>query len=112
MPIHHEADLLAVVTLQGRLLVFPVTELPTLVNEKDNKLIQIPTADLGTGYDYVVAAVALPESGQLKIIAAGINGTRKLTLSGTDIKHYSGSRAKNALSLPRGFQRVEGLECK
>ncbi|MDO9268828.1 MAG: DNA gyrase subunit A, partial [Methylobacter sp.] len=108
VPIRSEADSLAVVTLQGRLLIFPVAELPALAKGKGNKLIQIPTPDLTAGKDYVVAAVALPENSQLKIIA----GKRQLTLKGTDIEHYSGSRAKRGLALPRGFQRVDGLECE
>ena len=106
--IRSETDSLAVVTLQGRLLIFPVAELPALAKGKGNKLIQIPTADLTTGKDYVVAAVALPENGSLKIIA----GKRQLTLKGADIEHYSGSRAKRGSALPRGFQRVDGLECE
>jgi topoisomerase-4 subunit A len=99
---------LAVVTLQGRLLIFPVAELPALAKGKGNKLIQIPSADLTTGKDYVIAAVALSENGSLKIIA----GKRQLTLKGVDIEHYSGSRAKRGLALPRGFQRVDALECE
>ncbi|MGZ4993452.1 MAG: DNA topoisomerase IV subunit A, partial [Methylobacter sp.] len=105
-PIRSEADSLAVVTLQGRLLIFPVAELPALAKGKGNKLIQIPATDLSAGKDYVVAAVALPENGQLKVIA----GKRQLTLKGADIENYSGSRAKRGLALPRGFQRVDGLE--
>jgi topoisomerase-4 subunit A len=107
-PIHSESDLLAVVTLQGRLLIFPVAELPALAKGKGNKLIQIPSADLNAGKDYVVAAVAVPENGQLKIIA----GKRQLTLKGADIEHYSGNRANRGSALPRGFQRVDGLECE
>ncbi|MGZ5600157.1 MAG: DNA gyrase C-terminal beta-propeller domain-containing protein, partial [Methylobacter sp.] len=106
VPIRSEADSLAVVTLQGRLLIFPVAELPALAKGKGNKLIQIPATDLSAGKDYVVAAVALPENGQLKVIA----GKRQLTLKGADIENYSGSRAKRGLALPRGFQRVDGLE--
>jgi topoisomerase-4 subunit A len=44
----------------------------------------------------------------LKIIA----GKRQLTLKNTDIEHYSGARAKRGSALPRGFQRVDGLECE
>ncbi|MDO9139313.1 MAG: DNA topoisomerase IV subunit A, partial [Methylobacter sp.] len=105
--IRNETDALAVVTLQGRLLIFPSTELPALAKGKGNKLINIPSADLSAGSDYVVAAAALPENGQLKILA----GKRQLTLKGTDIEHYSGTRAKRGLALPRGFQRVDSLEC-
>ncbi|MDD5580134.1 MAG: DNA topoisomerase IV subunit A [Methylobacter sp.] len=107
-PVQNESDLLAVVTLQGRLLIFPVIELPALVKGKGNKLIQIPAADLAAGKDFVVSAVAIPENGQLKVIA----GKRQLALKGADIAHYSGNRANRGLALPRGFQRVDSLECE
>lgn len=107
-PIRSETDLVAVVTLQGRLLIFPVQEIPELVKGKGNKLIQIPAADLTAGKDYVIATAALPQQGQLKVLS----GKRQLTLKGSDIEHYSGSRAKRGLALPRGFQRVDGLECE
>ncbi|MDD5319823.1 MAG: DNA topoisomerase IV subunit A [Methylococcales bacterium] len=107
-PIHNESDLLAVVTLQGRLLIFPIADLPALARGKGNKLIQIPAADLAAGKDYVVAAVAISEQSPLKVVS----GKRFLTLKAADIEHYSGSRAKRGLGLPRGFQRVDGLECE
>jgi len=99
-------DLLAVVTLQGRLLIFPVSELPALAKGKGNKLIQIPSADLSNGSDKVVAIIAIAAAGALKVIA----GKRHIQLKGADITHYSSSRAKRGLALPRGFQRVDGLE--
>jgi len=105
-PVHSESDVLAVATLQGRLLIFPVADLPALVKGKGNKLIQIPSADLSTGKDCVVAMVAMPQNSQLKVIS----GKRHIRLTGADIGHYSGSRAKRGSALPRGFQRVDGLE--
>ena len=107
-PIQNESDLLAVVTLQGRLLIFPVADLPALARGKGNKLIQIPSTDLAAGTDHVVAALAIPEHGPLKVIS----GKRFLTLKTADIEHYAGSRAKRGLALPRGFQRVDGLACE
>jgi len=107
-PIHNESDLLAVVTLQGRLLIFPVADLPALARGKGNKLIQIPPADLAAGKDHVVAVLAIPENSPLKVVS----GKRFLTLKAADIEHYTGSRAKRGMALPRGFQRVEGLECE
>ncbi|MDD5114436.1 MAG: DNA topoisomerase IV subunit A, partial [Methylobacter sp.] len=101
-----DEDLLAVVTLQGRLLIFPVSELPALAKGKGNKLIQIPSADLSNGSDKVVAIIAIAAAGELKVIA----GKRHIQLKGADITHYSSSRAKRGLALPRGFQRVDGLE--
>ena len=107
-PVHNESDLLAVVTLQGRLLIFPVADLPALARGKGNKLIQIPPVDLITGKDTVVAVLAIPENSPLKVVS----GKRFLTLKAVDIEHYTGSRAKRGMALPRGFQRVEGLECE
>jgi topoisomerase-4 subunit A len=108
VPVRNESDLLAVVTLQGRLLVFPVADLPALARGKGNKLIQIPPADLAEETDYVVAVLSIPEQSPLKVVS----GKRFLTLKAADIEHYTSSRAKRGLHLPRGFQRVEGLECE
>jgi topoisomerase IV subunit A len=104
-PIVNQTDLLAVVTLQGRLLIFPVIDLPELVKGKGNKIIQIPTKDLSADKDCVIAMAAIPVSGQLVISS----GKRQLTLKANDIAHYSGNRANRGLSLPKGFQRVDGL---
>jgi len=41
-----------------------------------------------------------------------VSGKRFLTLKAADIEHYTGSRAKRGMALPRGFQRVDGLECE
>jgi topoisomerase-4 subunit A len=105
-PVPRESDLLVTVTLQGRLLIFPVIELPALAKGKGNKLIQIPAADLAAGKDFVVSVVAIPENGSLKIVS----GKQFLTLKTADIEQYSGSRATRGSSLPRGFQRVDKLE--
>lgn len=104
-PISQESDLLAVATLQGRLLIFPVSDLPELAKGKGNKIIQIPTKDITTDKDKVVALTALSPSGQLIITA----GKRQLTLKANDIAHYSGNRANRGLYLPKGFQRVDSL---
>lgn len=102
---NNASDLLAVVTQQGRLLIFPVNELPELAKGKGNKIIQIPTKDLTAGKDKVVALTTLPANGQLIINS----GKRQLTLKANDIMHYSGSRANRGLFLPKGFQKVDGL---
>ena len=107
-PIRSENDLLAIVTLQGRLLIFPVAELPALAKGKGNKMIQFPVADLKSEKDYIVAMVALSENASLKITA----GKRQLTFKNTDFTHYLGTRANRGALLPRGYQRVDGLECE
>lgn len=101
-------DLLAVVTQQGRLLIFPVAELPALKKGKGNKLIQIPPADLKAGNDRVIDIQVFSPGQELVILS----GKRHLTLKQVDIEHYASSRAKRGLHLPRGFQRVEALDVK
>lgn len=93
------------VTLQGRLLVFPAAALPALAKGKGNKLIQIPTSDLAAGTDKVVAFTVLAESASLKLLS----GKRTLTLKPADLVNYQGVRAKRGHGLPRGFQRVEQI---
>ncbi len=103
--IRSETDLVAVATAQGRLLIFPVLELPALAKGKGNKLIQIPPKDFVSGKDEVVAIAAFPLGGELKILS----GKRHITLKSIDIEHYSAERARRGMALPRGFQRVDGF---
>ena len=103
-----DSDLLAVVTDQGRLLIFPILELPALTKGKGNKLIQIPAKDLEAGKDKVIATAVIAQDGFLKVIS----GKRHVTLKAIDIEHYSGNRAKRGLALPRGFQRVDALSAE
>lgn len=98
-------DLVAVVTLQGRLLVFPVQELPELAKGKGNKLIQIPAEHLVTGADKVIAMLVFAPGATLKLLS----GKRHLCLKPSDVALFASARAKRGLPLPRGFQRVDGL---
>ncbi len=101
-----EHNLLAVVTLQGRLLIFPLTEIPELSKGKGNKLIHCLPQDLENKTDYVITMTTLNETNSLKVIS----GKRTLTLKPSDILDYRSQRAKRGLALPRGFQRVEKLD--
>lgn len=104
--IQQESDLLAVVTLQGRLLIFPVAELPILTKGKGNKLIQLIAEEFAAGTDSLISMVSISAQGSLKVYA----GKRFLTLKPDDIRYYLTNRAKRGLGLPRGFQRVDNLE--
>ncbi|MBM4208595.1 MAG: DNA topoisomerase IV subunit A [Gammaproteobacteria bacterium] len=103
--INDASDLLAVVTQQGRLLIFPVNDLPELAKGKGNKIIQIPSKDLTAGKDKVVALSTFSVNGQLIVYSS----KRQVTLKANDIEHYSGNRANRGLYLPKGFQKVDGL---
>jgi topoisomerase-4 subunit A len=100
-----EADWLAVVTAQGRLLVFPAGEIPVLNKGKGNKLIDIKASDLHKREDYIVAIASLSPGAALKINA----GKRSFTLQPNDLEHYKGTRARRGNPLPQGFRRVDKM---
>ena len=106
LAIEDENAQLAVITLQGRLLIFPVAELPALAKGKGNKIIQIPPKDLTSKEDELKLMAILPENALLKIIS----GKRHVTLKESDIERYTATRAKRGAMLPRGFQRVDSVE--
>lgn len=98
-------DSLVVVSNEGRMLVFPVADLPTLARGKGNKLLSIPTSRAKLREEYVVALAVLPEKATLSVVA----GKRKLSLKAVDLDHYRGERGRRGNKLPRGLQRVDGL---
>ncbi|MFC4253655.1 DNA topoisomerase IV subunit A [Sinimarinibacterium flocculans] len=93
------SDRLAMATAEGRLLVFPLSELPELAKGKGNKLIALK------GEDRILAATVVPPAASLELVC----GKRTLTLKPSDLEHYTGSRASRGSHLPRGFQRVDSM---
>jgi len=98
--------LIAAVSNDGRLLVFPVTELPELARGKGNKIINIPSAKVKTREEYVIA-VSVIGPGQLLTL---VSGKRHITLKASDLDHYRGERGRRGNKLPRGFQKVDQVE--
>jgi topoisomerase-4 subunit A len=94
------------VTNEGRLLVFPVTDLPELARGKGNKIINIPGARMRAREEYLVALVTLAPEATLVVHA----GRQHLKLKPADIEHYKGERGRRGNKLPRGYQRVDRLE--
>ncbi|MEJ2039032.1 MAG: DNA topoisomerase IV subunit A [Desulfosarcinaceae bacterium] len=105
--IRHPMDLLyvAAVTLQGRLLVFPLDQLPELPKGKGNKIIHIPSGDLKSGADGLKHLVLLPDLTALAIQA----GKRTFTLTPGNLTDFIGERGKRGRKLPRGFRNVDAL---
>ncbi|MDR7194368.1 DNA topoisomerase IV subunit A [Luteimonas terrae] len=99
-----DADRLVVVTSAGHLLAFPVAELPELDKGKGNKIIEIPKAKRGTEQ---VVAVAVVAPGTSLLVRSG---ARTMTLSFKELDAYIGARASRGGLLPRGWQKVEGLD--
>ena len=93
---------------EGRLLVFPVAELPELARGKGNKILNIPSARVQSREEFVVALEVISDGEQLVIFS----GKRHLTLKSSDLDHYRGERGRRGNKLPRGFQNVDGAEVK
>ena len=97
---------LVAISNEGRMLVFPLSELPELSKGKGNKIISIPSARVQNREEYVVAAAVFAQSDQIEVWA----GKRKMGLVFSDLEHYLGERGRRGHKLPRGLQRVDGIE--
>jgi topoisomerase-4 subunit A len=97
--------LLAALTNEGRLLVFPLSELPELPKGKGNKIIAIPSAKAANREEYVIDVKVLNENDSLEIQS----GKRELTLKPKDLQNYHGERGRRGQKLPRGFVRAEKM---
>ena len=99
-----DADRIVAVTSAGHLLAIPASDLPELDKGKGNKLIDIPKSRLGTERVIAVAAVSPGQSLQVR------SGQRSMSLSFKDLDEYVGARASRGGLLPRGWQKVDGLD--
>lgn len=95
----------ALVSNEGRLLLFPITDLPQLSKGKGNKMLDIPTRRATNREEFVKSLVVLAADQPLKVRC----GQRVLTLKPTDLEHYLGERGRRGTKLPRGFQKVDAL---
>ncbi|PTS85223.1 DNA topoisomerase IV subunit A [Pseudomonas sp. HMWF032] len=102
---NREEDWLAAVTTEGRLLLFPVRDLPQLGKGKGNKIIGIPGERVASREEYLTDLAVLPSGATLVLQA----GKRTLSLKADDLEHYKGERGRRGNKLPRGFQRVDSL---
>ncbi|MBT3426755.1 MAG: DNA topoisomerase IV subunit A [Gammaproteobacteria bacterium] len=100
-----ENDFIAAFTSQGRLLIFPVKDLPELAKGKGNKIINIPAADVRNRFETMSYLVAFGERDTLMVLS----GKRHINLTMKELAHYKGERARRGLKLPRGFQKVDGV---
>lgn len=100
-----ENDMLVVVSNEGRMLIFPVADLPELAKGKGNKMISIPALRAQSREEYVVATNVVPADAAITLLA----GKRKLTLKPADLEHYRGERGRRGNKLPRGLQRVDAI---
>jgi len=98
--------LLAAVNTDGRLLAFPVADLPELPRGKGNKIFGIPSRKAATGEEALVAIAAVAPGQTLRILS----GERHMGLSYRELGEYRGERGQRGAVLPRGWRKVDRLE--
>ncbi|KQH84928.1 DNA topoisomerase IV [Vibrio furnissii] len=101
-----ESDEILAITNQGRMLLFPIKDLPQLGKGKGNKIINIPAAKAKAREEVVSHLMALPKGVTITLYA----GKRKLGLKPADLDNYRGERGRRGGLLPRGLQRVTRIE--
>ncbi|MCK0538684.1 DNA topoisomerase IV subunit A [Alcanivorax quisquiliarum] len=97
--------LIAVLSNEGRLLIFPATELPEMARGKGNKMMSIPAARVQDRVEFVQAVQVFERDDTLVVYS----GRRHLNLKPSDVEHYLGERGRRGAKLPRGFQNVDSM---
>src|SRR5690606_3207278 len=97
--------LLCAVTNDGKMLAFPVSELPELPRGKGNKIFGLATKKVAIGAESLVS-IAVVAPGQSLLVHSG---GRKMTLKYAEIEPYRGERAQRGALLPRGWRKVDAL---
>ncbi|AGI35370.1 DNA topoisomerase IV subunit A [Mannheimia haemolytica USDA-ARS-USMARC-185] len=90
----------------GRMLVFPVSELPQLSKGKGNKIINISAAAAKSGDEYLARLLVIKPTNSLVFVS----GKRKITLKPSDVDNYRGERARKGSQLVRGLSTNSTVE--
>jgi topoisomerase-4 subunit A len=96
---------IAAVFGEGRLLLFPVSELPEMARGKGNRIFGTPTGR-GAEPEKLVAVATLAEGQKLVVWC----GERSMTLTWKELQEYRGERAQRGALLSRNYRKVDRLE--
>ncbi|MFC4314693.1 DNA topoisomerase IV subunit A [Steroidobacter flavus] len=98
----NEKALICATSSEGKMLVFPVKDLPELPKGKGNKIFGVSPKG-----DETMTAIAVITPEQNLVVRSG---DRKMTIKYADLKEYKGERAQRGAVLPRGWRKVDKLE--
>lgn len=105
LPVRHEDDMLLAITAAGRMLMFPVADLPQLSKGKGNKIISIPAAEAASGKDALVSLTLLPAHSGITVHL----GKRKVKMRPEELQKMRAERGRRG-TLLRGLQRIDKIE--
>lgn len=103
---NEKEDLLLAITKAGRMLLFPVSDLPQLSKGKGNKIINITGAQAASGEDLLVWLMVIPPRASITLYF----GKRKLKFKSEDLQKYRAERGRKGTSLPRGLHNIERID--
>ncbi|EPL6456131.1 DNA topoisomerase IV subunit A [Providencia rettgeri] len=103
---NEQEDLLLAITKAGRMLIFPVADLPQLSKGKGNKIINIAGAQAASGEDVLTWLMLLPVGASITLHF----GKRKLKFKAEDLQKYRSERGRKGTSLPRGMHNIERID--
>ncbi len=101
-----EDEMLIALSSSGRMLIFPLTQLPILSKGKGNKIINLSPARSNYEPEFLKSLAVLPPGASLKIYA----GRRHMTLKPNNLEDYFGNRGRRGKMLPHGLQRADRIE--
>lgn len=96
-------EFVAAFSNEGRLLIFPLSELPVMARGKGVKIMNIPPARVKERVEMMSYLLVFSEVDTIIVHS----GKRNLKLRIDELEHYRGERARRGLKLPRGFQKVD-----
>ncbi|SKA37883.1 DNA topoisomerase IV subunit A [Photobacterium toruni] len=99
-------DQIMAITNEGRMLLFPIKDLPQLGKGKGNKIINIPSARSKAREEFLSYLMVISADTHVTLYA----GKRKLGLKPSDLDNFRGERGRRGSMLPRGLQRVTDIE--
>ncbi|WP_320040811.1 DNA topoisomerase IV subunit A [uncultured Desulfobacter sp.] len=101
------SDNVAAITNSGRMLIFPVNQLPRLKKGKGNKMIHIPTSGKSKNTPEKLKFLKiLPLSSNLVIYS----GKHLLRLTPGNQQDYTSTRGRRGKLLPRGYRNVDNID--
>jgi len=106
-PVASADSLVAVVSSEGKLLAFPVGEVPEMPRGKGNKLYDIPAKKAAARTELMTAVAVVAPKASLVLWS----GEQQKVLEWRDLQDYVGERAQRGAVLKRGWPRqIDRLE--
>jgi topoisomerase-4 subunit A len=100
-PVPSADALVAVVSSEGKLLAFPVGEVPEMPRGKGNKLYDIPGKKARARQELMTAVAVVPPEASLVLWS----GEQQKTIEWRDLQDYVAQRAQRGAVLKRGWPR-------